>query len=354
MKNYLNLITLFLIPLISLNCNKTSDNSGVIKADLKSISGQADKVVIILEKNLIAGDSTQIKDTILLKNDSFQYNYTFKQPKRMLLKLLKNNVEVGIIVFKEKRLKNATLVANPLIGNENIRIKVEQKSSEHPQTFIAQIEGAIQNEMFRKTLTNEKITVKRLDENSSNFPMLWKLREFSQDYTSSELEILSSKFSEQVKQSPSFEILKRIISEKKNIEKFGYSKNFNWKDINGKSYNFEEARNGKKKVFIIFWASWCIPCRNEIPNLKEFYKKHNYEVSMVSLSIDEDYNRWHKAVQEEKMPWLNLSGLPDSKNAVMVNYDVHAVPTLTLLDEKGKVLERNSNDLNKIIDLVKK
>ena len=73
---------------------------------------------------------------------------------------------------------------------------------------------------------------------------------------------------------------------------------------------------------------------------------------MVSLSIDNDYSNWKKAVDQEQMPWLNLSGLPKNKNAISQAYDIKAVPTLILLDEKGKIIEKNTNDLPKIIDII--
>ena len=116
--------------------------------------------------------------------------------------------------------------------------------------------------------------------------------------------------------------------------------------------NFQEALNGRKYMLIILWASWCVPCRNEIPHLKDFNKSYQQNVSLVSLSIEEDYNRWKKAVIEEKMAWLNLSGLPKNKNQVAFTYDVKAVPTMILLDENGNIIQKNKNDLQKIIQAI--
>jgi len=68
---------------------------------------------------------------------------------------------------------------------------------------------------------------------------------------------------------------------------------------------------GEGKIFdnkslayiIVFWASWCGPCRSEIPEIKEIYKKYkNSKVDIINISIDENTNSWKKALVEEKMP----------------------------------------------------
>lgn len=82
--------------------------------------------------------------------------------------------------------------------------------------------------------------------------------------------------------------------------------------------------------------------------LKKFNSAYGKDVSIVSLSIDDNYNNWKKAVENEKMPWLNLSGLPKNKSAVKREYNISAVPNLILLDQNGKVIINNINELDAI------
>ncbi len=302
-----------------------------------------------MEKNIPNGDSTEIKDTVSLVNGKFSYNFKIMQPKRTSFKLIKNDKEIGIIGLKEKNL-DKIIFGNPLIGNENIIISTKNIKQEEKK-FIATIEGAKQNKIEQK-INGIKITQSIIKNNPNNFPVLWNLREQSNRYSYSELEKLSIMFSKELKASSSFSILQKTIAEKKKLETSGYQQSFKWVDINGKNYNFQEALNGRKYMLIILWASWCVPCRNEIPHLKDFNKSYQQNVSLVSLSIDEDYNRWKKAVIEEKMAWLNLSGLPKNKNQVAFTYDVKAVPTMILLDENGNIIQKNKNDLQKIIQAI--
>ena len=80
---------------------------------------------------------------------------------------------------------------------------------------------------------------------------------------------------------------------------------FTYNDKNSKPYKLSELK-GKKGTLIIFWASWCGPCRKEIPFLKDFYNKKNSELEFISISIDDNKNDWAKVLNLERMPWKQL------------------------------------------------
>ena len=113
---------------------------------------------------------------------------------------------------------------------------------------------------------------------------------------------------------------------------------FTLKDSKGQQRSLQELLQGKKYVLIDFWASWCNPCRKEIPNIKKQYDKYaakGFEV--VSISIDKKRGDWEKALAEEKLPWPNFF---DEGN-VSEKYKVRFVPTLYLIDATGKVVAEN-------------
>ena len=103
-------------------------------------------------------------------------------------------------------------------------------------------------------------------------------------------------------------------------------------DNNGKSVTLAELCQGKKYILIDFWASWCNPCRKEIPNLKKLYKEYaDKGFQIISISIDKKKADWEKALKEENLEWPNFLDNGD----VAIAYKVKMIPTMYLIDTNG-------------------
>ena len=98
----------------------------------------------------------------------------------------------------------------------------------------------------------------------------------------------------------------------------------------------------KGKILVLdFWASWCGPCRAEIPHLKEAYKEYsNKGVAFFSVSIDKDDAAWRKAMKEENMPWAQAQA-PKAGKDVMKQYQFSGIPYILVLDKEGKIVAKN-------------
>ena len=94
-----------------------------------------------------------------------------------------------------------------------------------------------------------------------------------------------------------------------------------------------------KYVLIDFWASWCIPCRQENPNLKAAYTKfHPKNFSIVSISIDEKKDSWLKAVKEDNLEWTQLI---DATSDVYKKLALNKVPSNFLIGPKGEIIAKD-------------
>jgi len=107
-------------------------------------------------------------------------------------------------------------------------------------------------------------------------------------------------------------------------------------DVNGKLSGLEKYKG--KYLLIDFWASWCGPCRQAIPKVKELYKQYQQDgFEVVSISIDDNKKAWQKAMEEENMPWDQL--LSNNKDETMKQFQFSGVPTLYLIDPAGKIIK---------------
>lgn len=108
-------------------------------------------------------------------------------------------------------------------------------------------------------------------------------------------------------------------------------------DANGGLSGLEKYKG--KYLLVDFWASWCGPCRQAIPKVKELYETYNAKgFEVVSISIDTDKSAWRKAMKEEAMPWEQL--LSDNKDKTMEQFQFSGIPTLYLVDKEGNIMER--------------
>lgn len=106
------------------------------------------------------------------------------------------------------------------------------------------------------------------------------------------------------------------------------------------------------------WASWCIPCRQEIPFLKEIYQKYHAQgFDIISISLDKSKEAWLNAVSKEAMPWPQISDLKAWDGPVAQDYGIQAIPFVLLLDQQGVITLRNLHGElleNAIRELLKK
>ena len=97
-----------------------------------------------------------------------------------------------------------------------------------------------------------------------------------------------------------------------------------------------------KLNMVVIWASWCGPCREEIPQIKKLYDQYKYrELSIVSISIDEDIISWKRALNSERMPWRQLIVPKEKTELFNTLYEVGSIPYVIFLDNKGKVITRS-------------
>ncbi len=112
----------------------------------------------------------------------------------------------------------------------------------------------------------------------------------------------------------------------------------NLHDRDGKSVRLSDFVVEGKYNFIEFWASWCGPCRGEIPHLRHIYHEFGEQINIVSVSMDESLEEWHKAMDEEGMVWTQLVDNNGFAGEVTAKYHVYGIPYSVMIDPNGKLV----------------
>ncbi|WP_165154089.1 TlpA disulfide reductase family protein [Parabacteroides sp. ZJ-118] len=118
---------------------------------------------------------------------------------------------------------------------------------------------------------------------------------------------------------------------------------FEMADPDGKTRKLSEfVGNGKDIVLIDFWASWCSPCRRDMPNLVAAYKKYKHKgFEIVGISLDNKADAWKKGIKDLHITWAQLSDLQGWKNAGAQRYGVNSIPHTVLVDKDGTIIAKN-------------
>lgn len=110
-------------------------------------------------------------------------------------------------------------------------------------------------------------------------------------------------------------------------------------DVNGKMHKLSEYVGKGRWVLVDFWASWCGPCRAEMPNVVANYEKyHDKGFDIVGLSFDKSKDAWVRAISDLQMPWIHLSDLKGWQSVASSVYNIRSIPASLLIDPKGKIV----------------
>ncbi|EMI53595.1 TlpA family protein disulfide reductase [Rhodopirellula sallentina] len=108
----------------------------------------------------------------------------------------------------------------------------------------------------------------------------------------------------------------------------------------GEAFDWSEYRG--RVVLVDFWASWCGPCRGEIPNMKRNLEAYGDEFAIVGINMDRTVKAMQECIEEEEIQWVNLVGDKETgtgwDHPIARYYGVSGIPTAILVDREGKVV----------------
>lgn len=354
MKKLLLFISIFIIVCSSKcsNDNQAAQSIMIVQGNLK---GLPDGIIFLMGR-AIGGNIFNI-DSTNVKNGQFHFAINKERlPHFLKLKHVSLTGVKALFSFKtNKKLKGGELQIDEFMPDDTILLVGELKDFKpkgfqlpadirfvYPaqpikagkQTYVLYNVAIDFNQANSDSLMNEISNLIRKYDYS--YYLLSEIYDHRSGFTSDQIKSLLLLFNKEVQHSDIANSLRESLKYKNN------------KEINDVSFlntEFQETKVNLDKpiTMVILWASWCQPCREEIPELKKIYNQFsdNSNFQMLSISLDKKREDWQKALVFEKMPWQQLllpSDLEKYSNEIF-KFD-GLIPTTIFMNNSGKEITR--------------
>lgn len=250
----------------------------------------------------------------------------------IIRKTKKNSASSGFMLdFGESTLKN--------FDQQNGMTDVTLEGGKESKLF-KQYEG--QNFGFIKgpgDVPGFKKVVSKLEQNSESFFLLNNVVQFREQYSQTQLKQVIEIFDLKLRESESGKFLQEYIANMPVLDQKPISLSL----ISDKGIRTPALNKRAKLNMLIFWASWCGPCRAELPDLKKVRKSiKNKDFFMASISIDKDTLAWKNAISHDRPEWGQFLVEKKDLNKIMARFQFSSIPLVIFTDGAGNEIKRFS------------
>ena len=321
-----------------------------------TIEGVADGETVYLQE--VKGREFIKLDSAVVTNGAFTFNgrqdeavnrfitYTPAEGKRMMTDFFLENGNITVALGEETTVAGtpnndayqAFKKENAVLNKEMRALYEKSKAEGLTEEQNAEIEKQYE-ELDAKAST---LIYNTIDANIANAVGIHLFPNYSYQFDLAQQKALVAKIpAEYLSNERINKIIKRIeVLEKTAVgQKFT---DFEMPTPDGKTLKLSDVIAKNKYTLIDFWASWCGPCRREMPNVVAAYKEfHKKGFGIVGVSLDSKAEDWKKAIKELGMTWDHMSDVKGWQCEGAALYGVNSIPATVLVAQDGTIVERN-------------
>lgn len=325
MKN--SIFLLILIMLIS--CNKTDRHPNAVQISGQIIKSLSKEILIYgsgYKKVIPLSETGFFNDTIILKNQA-RYQLMLMEDKKMSILLLSPDSEILIsadvsdfeetLNFKGENadINNYMNKRSLLMNSSEFGFKEEWYSEK--------------DNLFQHKLNNLELKLNDLLHSFENIESttVEKELQFNKTYVNR----FKDKYT--VEHKNTLKLAKGTPSPIFN----------NYLNFNGGSSSLSDFKG--KYVYIDVWATWCSPCKVQIPYLEKLEKEYaDKNIEFVSISVDkqEDFDKWRKYVTDKNLSGVQLFASNAFESSFIQEYNIKTIPRFVLIDPVGKIISQKA------------
>ena len=321
-----------------------------------TVEGIADGETIYLQE--AQGRELTKLDSAVVANGAFTFNgrqdaavnryitYTPAEGKRIMADFFLENGNIAVALGEESKVSGTT--NNDIYQayknesgalNKEMRALYEKSKAED---LTDEQKAELEKQMEELDAKLNDLTYNTIDANITN-PVgihLWPGNSYSMELA--QLQALAAKVPAEYQSNERIaKLLQRIEVLAKTAvgQKFT---DFTLPDPEGNPMKLADIIAKNKYTLIDFWASWCGPCRREMPNVIAAYKEYNKKgFGIVGVSLDNDADKWKAAIKEMGMTWDHMSDIKGWQCEGAALYGVNSIPATVLVAQDGTIIERN-------------
>ena len=331
-------------------------NSYKISGSVSSSEGLADGDTLFVTKDLQTGIPS---DTLIIEDGKFKLSGETDSTALCMIYSAKCN-EINAAFFMEPGTIDIQLTDQPggsrvggttcnnqwqtlndsvmSIGKEINRIAEHiygnNLSQEEQQKGMEQIEKL--NKRFAELVV--KTAEKNIDNEFGYFLLTYYPEELIDNNTRAKL---IKELPAEMRQRTAIKQMEQTINAAAKTAEGSTIKDFTQKTPDGTEISLMDEVKKHKVTVIDFWASWCGPCRQEMPFMMQMYDKlHSKGLGIIGISLDNDKDAWVKGTEALGFTWPQMSDLKGWDNEIAQHFQVTSIPHTIVVDQKGTILRR--------------